>query len=541
MITSRSLAFLIGLSLTASVLAEESRSLLSNGNFRNDTKQAGWPDDWPHPAGSTWEKDGETRFVRLTVQKAGEMQILFRQIVLPKPTPAAVEIRLRARAVAIKPGKQAWFDGRLIAHFKNAEGKALKPEPETPSFRGTSKDWVEKRYFAKVPAYAHSLELMPCLFQAESGSLDIAQLEVFTASADQLPKRNTAPSETIAISSPSPPELHVAGNKILTSEGKEVWLQGLCVDSLEWSAGGEKIAQTLPVAIEQWKSNVIRLPVAEKFWMGLGPYQKKEDHGAAYRKIVDTAVEACASRGAYLVLDLHRFGAPMPEDVDFWKDAATRYKNHPAVIFELFNEAHSVSWQVWRDGGDLKGKANKSNDVGVAENKEEPTGEVSTGMQALLDAVRSTGAKNMVIAGGLDWGYDLSGIMNGFALKDHEGGHGIVYSSHVYPWKKDWMGKTIIAAADHPIFVGEVGTPPDWKSFNFIPPAARTEDLSSGEWPRDMLGLIQKHKLHWTGFSFHPKTGPMVIQDWDYTPTPYWGAFVKEALAGKAFEMKKMR
>jgi len=49
------------------------------------------------------------------------------------------------------------------------------------------------------------------------------------------------------------------------------------------------------------------------------------------------------------------------------------------------------------------------------------------------------------------------------------------------------------------------------------------------------------NKLNWTGFSFHPKTGPMVIQDWDYTPTPYWGAFVKGALAGKVYEMKKMR
>jgi hypothetical protein len=33
----------------------------------------------------------------------------------------------------------------------------------------------------------------------------------------------------------------------------------------------------------------------------------------------------------------------------------------------------------------------------------------------------------------------------------------------------------------------------------------------------------------------------MVISDWQYTPTPYWGAFVKDALAGKAFEMKKVR
>jgi hypothetical protein len=53
--------------------------------------------------------------------------------------------------------------------------------------------------------------------------------------------------------------------------------------------------------------------------------------------------------------------------------------------------------------------------------------------------------------------------------------------------------------------------------------------------------MMQKQRLHWTGFSFHPRCGPMVIADWDYTPTPYWGVFVKEALSGKRFEAKKVR
>jgi hypothetical protein len=32
-----------------------------------------------------------------------------------------------------------------------------------------------------------------------------------------------------------------------------------------------------------------------------------------------------------------------------------------------------------------------------------------------------------------------------------------------------------------------------------------------------------------------------MLMDWDYTPTPYWGVFVKEALSGKPFELKKLR
>ncbi len=530
---------------TDSVLgANEAPSLLSNGTFETDSKSADWPDEWPHPEGSSWEKEGDMRFLRLRSSKPGETVLVYRLLSLPSPPPPALEIRLRVRYSDIKRGKNAWFDGRVMSHFKNAEGKVLKPEPSAPAFTGTSKDWVDKSIIVQVPAAARSLELMQCLFQAESGTLDFARVEIFPATADQLPKPEPViPSVSATPENPAllPPELHVVGNQLLKKNGKPVWLQGLCVDSLEWAAGGEKILTSIPVAVDQWKANIIRLPVREHFWFGRGPWQKKGEGGIAYRKLVDAAIEAAAARGAYVALDLHRFGAPMAGDVEFWKDAAIRYKNHPAVLFELFNEPHSISWKIWRDGGSLKSTANKNTDVNAAENTEETEGENSTGMQALVDVIRDTGARNIVIAGGLDWGYDLSGVVKDYPLQERDGGDGIVYSSHIYPWKKDWQGKTLDAAAKYPVFIGEVGCPPDWKGFQFIPESGRTEDLGKPEWAHDMIGLIQKYKLHWTAFSFHPKSAPMVILDWDYTPTPYWGAFVKEALAGKAYEMKKMR
>ena len=160
----------------------------------------------------------------------------------------------------------------------------------------------------------------------------------------------------------------------------------------------------------------------------------------------------------------------------------------------------------------------------------------SVGMQKLLDAVRATGAKNIVIAGGLDWGYDLSGVTTGgFDLKD-AGGNGVVYSSHVYPWKTDWQHKFLDAAAKHPVFIGECGAEekyPEW-----VPPEHRED---GGAWSPDMIGTIQKHKLHWTAWAFHPKVGPALLKDWDYTPSSQWGAYVKRALSGETFEAKKLR
>ena len=344
------------------------------------------------------------------------------------------------------------------------------------------------------------------------------------------------------LSAQTPPELHVDGNQLKTANGKIVWLQGLCIDSMEWTAAGEHIMESVPVATGQWHANVIRLPVKDNFWFGKGPWQKKGDNVTAYRKLVDSAADAAARRGAYLVLDLHGFGPPTEKAVAFWKDAAARYKNNPAVIFELFNEPHSMSWKVWRDGGSLKGPENKVADVNVAENTQKLESDITTGMQALVDAVRSTGARNLIIAGGLDWGYDLSGVAGEYALRDRAGCDGIMYSSHIYPWKNDWQKNTLDAAVKYPVFIGEVGNPSKWEDFKFIPQEQRYEAVGVGSaWPADMIGLIQKYKLNWTGFSFHPKCGPMVIQDWKYTPTAYWGVFVKEALAGKQFELKKMR
>jgi endoglucanase len=60
-------------------------------------------------------------------------------------------------------------------------------------------------------------------------------------------------------------------------------------------------------------------------------------------------------------------------------------------------------------------------------------------------------------------------------------------------------------------------------------------------WAPDMIGLIQKHRLNWTAWSFNPKTTPVLISDWNFTPTPFWGAFVRDALSGKQFELKSMR
>ena len=315
----------------------------------------------------------------------------------------------------------------------------------------------------------------------------------------------------------------MVGNQLQTADGKAVWLQGVNIPSLEWSLKGENVLRSVSVAIDDWKANVIRLPIRDDHWSGRNPGPK--DGGKAYRELVDEAVKAIAARSAYVVIDLHRFRAPKTETVEFWKEVATQYRNQPAVLFDIFNEPHGISWEVWRDGGEVREKL-KDGSVGTYE---------SPGLQRLVDTVREAGARNIVIAGGLDWAYDLSGVAKGFTLEG-KGGNGIMYKSHIYPWKRNWKDKVLVVAEKYPILLGECGA--DIKPMSFIPLSAQEDPYT---WAPDLIGFVQKHRLHWTAWSFHPKASPRILEDWEYRPTPFWGAFVRAALRGAKFEMNRLR
>lgn len=322
--------------------------------------------------------------------------------------------------------------------------------------------------------------------------------------------------------------LRVEGNHLVNEQGREVVLQGLNVPSLEWSSEGEHVLQSVQTAITNWHANIIRLPLAQDRWFGKSPHQN--DEGKTYRELVDEVAASCSAHGAYVVMDLHWSDAgiwgryirqhkmPDTNSALFWQDAAKRYANNPAVLFDLYNEPRDVTWQVWRDGGDVSEKTDAGETLAYS----------SPGMQGLLKTVRETGAKNVVIVGGLDWAYDLSGVLKGFALQE-SGGNGIIYAAHIYPWKHDWINKVGTAAERYAVFVGEVGCQVDKKQENPY------------TWAPDVLGYIQEKKLSWTGWSFHPSAAPRIIQDWNYAPTPYWGAFVRAALAGARFSVTRTR
>jgi len=526
-------------------------SILANGDFSaasQDPKKADhW--DWDETSPVTLEKGDEKPFLRLVSKSPGQV-VQAAQTVTLKPAVKGLELTASYRIANFKFGTSFVKDMRFLVQFQDAGGQPIPTAGGGFVIDSHTKTWTGFSRRFLVPEGAAKVEIKACINQAASGSLDLQEVRLVAlnpddaaamsaAAAAEIAKKETVTAETLKrketdaaavreiLALPSrTQELKVSGNKLLTPDGTTVWLQGINVPSLEWSAKGENILQSVKVGIDDWKANVVRLPVNDGFWFGRGKPPQTSNDPEAYRQVVDDAVRMVAARGAWLILDLHRFGAPEQGAVDFWKDAAARYKNHPAVLFDVFNEPTGITWEIWQKGGEVKVKQ---------KGKPEPRVFQSPGMQALVDAVRGTGAKNIIVAGGLGYAYDLSGILTGHALEDKTG-NGIMYATHFYNWHRGWQKNFLDLADKYPLLVGETGA--DINKMSFIP-AKNQEDPYT--WVPDAIGLMQKYRLNWTAFSMHPKATPVLITNWAYEPSPFWGAFVKEALGGKQFEMKKLR
>jgi len=532
--------FCLGLltALAAPLQAETAASLIPNSNL--ETNADGW--NLPPDTASWLTEPGGNHFIRLKSAAPHEMVMIHRSIEIPAGT-KALQLTWRWRVTDLKTGRLPWHDARIIFELVDASGKKTSVQPDPVYANENIPRWEQKSVSFLIPADAARLKLMPALFEVSRGTLDIDDLVLRATGTEELEAAAKLRAEQAAFiyvppESPAkakwPAELRVQGNRLVDPSGKVVLLQGVNAPGFESYPHDTHAIKSTLVAIDDWKANAVRLPVNDEFWFGRSGYQS--DGGKSYRDQVDQCVMLAANRGAYLILELYRYRAPKAEHVTFWKNAAAHYKDHPAVLFDLFNEPHDISWKLWRDGG-FVAEAKKPDESAFLSDEEKKAnqGFESVGMQALVDAVRSTGAKNIVVAGGIDWAGDLSGITEGYALEDKTG-HGIMYSWHQYNWHTGWARRVLATAEKHPVFVGEFGA--DVNKMNFIPHDIQEDPYT---WIPDMLGFLQKNRLNWTAWSLHPQTTPVMISDWKYTPNPFFGAFVKEALAGKQFEMKRLR
>lgn len=301
--------------------------------------------------------------------------------------------------------------------------------------------------------------------------------------------------------------LSVSGNQILDANGKAVLLRGVCRPSFEWNPLGESSSLADYQLMASWGANVVRLSTNQDFWLA-----GASTHSANYPATIDQQVAWIKQAGMYVIIDLHwsdtgnlgLAGAQQlmadSNSVTFWSQVAARYKNDPSVLFELYNEPHDVAWSVWLNGG-------SSGSFTVA------------GMQQLYNAVRATGANNVVVIGGLNWAFDLSGVSAGYAVT----GTNIAYATHPYDYDgkqvADWDTAFGNLAAKHPVIMTEFG-----------------QYCASDSYVADLLAYATSKGIHWTAWAWYVSgcEFPSIISDWKGTPTSLVGVLVKNALSSSA-------
>lgn len=291
----------------------------------------------------------------------------------------------------------------------------------------------------------------------------------------------SASAETVPAEKADGAMLHTEGNQLISESGEAIRLMGLNVPYMSWSDDCEdEVLNAVDISINEWNGNAVRLAVVPSIWFG----SKKE----SYRALADKVIETVSAAGKYVILDNHSFYLPDDDDISFWEDAANRYKNHPYVVFELFNEPAGCTWQQYYEGGRLtyKGKNDWGEDADVTVD--------SCGVPELFKTVRATGAKNVCILPGINWSFDLSFCTEDnfeeFAksvaeekspqdietfVKEYKekyfmsetDGNGIMYSTHPYPTKpSDWDQYLLDTILEYPVLVGECG--PTEKENGFI-------------------------------------------------------------------------
>ena len=165
------------------VAAEDPREqfLIDNGDF--ESGKDNWPRSFERSANVSWESenvDGATnQFLHLQQLKAGEFTHLYHLVPLPTQTPR-VELQFRFRTLGVQRGREPYYDARFIFHWRDAQRQPLKiePQPSSVTLPDDALQWTEKSVSFEVPAGAAFLEIMPALFQTQSGALDIDDLRL---------------------------------------------------------------------------------------------------------------------------------------------------------------------------------------------------------------------------------------------------------------------------------------------------------------------------------------------------------------------------
>jgi endoglucanase len=287
-------------------------------------------------------------------------------------------------------------------------------------------------------------------------------------------------------------KLKVQGTQLMNEFGDTVVLRGA---SFGWHNFHPRFYNDSAVAwlADDWNCNVVRAS------MGLDPvhgYMTEPEFG---KKCVYTVVDAAIKKGIYVIIDFHSHKIHLEEAKEFFTEAATKYKDSPNVIYEIFNEPDDTyGWP-----------------------------EVKSYSEEVINTIRKIDNDNIILVGSPRWDQEVQLAMND-PIKYQTN---IMYTMHFYAgthkkWLRDRTDSVMNAGI--PIFVSECAGME----------ATGDGPVDYGEWPA-FLNWMESKKISWVVWSVSDKseTCSMLKKDaasggnWKEEQIKEWGLISKTAIS----------
>ena len=395
-------------------------------------------------------------------------------------TPATPGSIYSAALSAESPSAQETFQPVLIFYTSTGAGNGAVFGPGT-TVGGTNNWGTPPPVVAIAPPNSASVALAIIVYNTAAGDsvvLDNAWIE------------QTAEAATPAVVGP----LSTSGTKIVQANGSPFTPRGVVLNGLETIPSATTVTQQAVVQAKVWGANIIRLPLGEQFWLSTNC-----DYSSGYQAQVDQLVNWITSLGMVALLDLHTNtvlgcepGGPhnmadAAQSPTFWSQVAARYGSNPLVAFDLYNEPHDISDQVWLNGGTTVDSYAPFQMYQAA------------GMQQLYDAVRGAGAGNLVFATGTTWGDNPPGqLLNG---------RNVVYAAHAYTCPDSAPPACTSPNPHDPSPILD-----RWVTFSNSEPVAVTEfgfpSQSAGTYASNVITFARTRGWGWVAFAWEDAAYP---------------------------------
>ncbi|WP_372771908.1 cellulase family glycosylhydrolase [Mangrovibacterium sp.] len=288
--------------------------------------------------------------------------------------------------------------------------------------------------------------------------------------------------------------LAISNGQLVDKNNVPVQLSGMSLFWSQWMGKywNENIVDWLT---SDWKINIIRAA------MGVDENNGYLTNKFIEKQKVETIVDAAISQGIYVIIDWHSHHAEnyQSEAIEFFQQMATKYKDYPNVIYEIYNEPLNVSW----------------------------AGVIKPYAEAVVSAIRAIDPDNIIIVGTPNWSQNVDAVIGNQIQSTN-----IAYAFHFYASEpshyQNLRNKLEVAISNKiPIFVTEWGVS-----------EASGDGSFNQQWTNDWINILNQHKLSWCNWSVADKDetsaallpGASTNGQWSTTELSASGIFIRNLL-----------